>query len=80
MGYSPWGGKKLDMTDQLNTHTHTQGNKDTKTYEIITLEQLIFLVQGCHQTGTRCGGWDSSLDDPQDSYPWCMFLVQSLGP
>ena len=23
MGYSPWGGKKLDMTDQLNTHAHT---------------------------------------------------------
>jgi len=58
--YSPWGCKELDMTEQLSTHTHThthtQGNKDTKTYEIISLEQLIFLVQGCHQTGTRCGG------------------------
>ena len=58
--YSPWGCKELDMTEQLSTHTHThthtQGNTDTKTYEIISLEQLIFLVQGCHQTGTRCGG------------------------
>ena len=21
MGYSPWGGKELDMTEQLNTHS-----------------------------------------------------------
>ena len=40
VGYSPWGCKELDMTEQLSTHTHThtQGNKDTKTYEIISLE------------------------------------------
>ena len=22
-GYSPWGCQELDMTEQLNTHTHT---------------------------------------------------------
>ena len=22
MGYSPWGGKELDMTGQLSAHTH----------------------------------------------------------
>ena len=23
MGYSPWGHKDLDMTEQLSMHTHT---------------------------------------------------------
>ena len=23
VGYSPWGCKELDMTEQLSTHTHT---------------------------------------------------------
>ena len=26
MDMSPWGHKELDMTEQLNTHTHTQGH------------------------------------------------------
>ena len=30
-GYSPWGRKELDMTDQLSTHTHTTiGNLSNK--------------------------------------------------
>ena len=32
VGYSPWGPKKLDMTEELNTHTqkHTQTEKGKK--------------------------------------------------
>ena len=28
-GYIPWGQKKLDMTEQLNTHTHTHTHTQT---------------------------------------------------
>ena len=27
VGYSPWGGKESDTTEQLNTHTHTDAQR-----------------------------------------------------
>ena len=29
VGYSPWGCKELDMTEQLSTHTHTHTHTHT---------------------------------------------------
>ena len=31
--YSPWGGKELDMTEQLSKHTHVVGDIRHKRYE-----------------------------------------------
>ena len=33
--YSPWGGKELNTTKQLNTHTHTHTYTHTHTIIII---------------------------------------------
>ena len=30
VGYSPWGCKELDMTEQLSTHTHTHTHREIK--------------------------------------------------
>ena len=30
MGYSPWGGKELDMTEHTHTHTHTHKVEDVQ--------------------------------------------------
>ena len=31
-GYSPWGGKELDMTEHMHTHTHTHTCAHTRTH------------------------------------------------
>ena len=33
MGYSPWGRKELDTTEQLNTHIHTHTHTHTHTLQ-----------------------------------------------
>ena len=42
MGYSPWGHKESDTTEQLSTHTHIQPNKLTKE-DISELKDKIYL-------------------------------------
>ena len=32
MGYSPWGGKELDTTEQTHTHTHVHYFTAFKTF------------------------------------------------
>ena len=40
MGLQRVGHDRATKHTHTHTHTHTKGNKDTKTYEIISLEQL----------------------------------------
>ena len=45
VGYSPWGGKELDMTEQLthhtDTHTQTHRHTDTHTFELRIIRLLM---------------------------------------
>ena len=44
-GYSPWGGKELDMTEHMHTHTHTRARTHAHTLACVRTSKVGRLLQ-----------------------------------
>ena len=51
-GYSPWGGKELDITEWL-THTHIRTNRKSKYISGNYKTTYVYLARWFHQQGTQ---------------------------
>ena len=41
-GYSPWGGKELDMTEQLSTYLHTASLTKSRSLTLFLVTTITF--------------------------------------
>ena len=57
MGYSPWGGKESDRTEQLSAHTHTSINRQMEKEDVVCTHILLSYNNAFCNNIDRYGGY-----------------------
>ena len=76
LGYSPWGHKELDTTEQLHsltlslslslyTHTHTH----THTHQASRVAQMVKNLPAMWETWVQSLGWEDPLEKGMTTHP-----------